>query len=68
VQFHYEGKNKEVLEGVSVENARWMGNLLGRLSDKQLGDAFRAGGFTDNETATYVQAMRGRINQLKALK
>jgi hypothetical protein len=68
VVFHYKGKDPKVLEGVTVENARWMGDLLGRLSDKQLGDAFRAGGFTDTEVATYVKAMRNRINQLKNLK
>ena len=58
MHFHYEGKNPEVLEGITVENARWMGDLLGRLSDKQLSDAFRAAGFTDNESAIYV-ALRG---------
>lgn len=68
VVFHYKGKDPKVLEGVTVENARWMGNLLGRLSDKQLGDAFRAGGFNESESATYVRAMRNRINQLKNLK
>ena len=68
VHFHYEGKNGSVLEGVSVEHARWMGDLLGRLSDKQLSDAFRAGGFTENEVATYTTAMRRRIDQLKGLK
>ncbi|HKP86650.1 MAG TPA: hypothetical protein VJZ26_11165 [Blastocatellia bacterium] len=68
VVFHYKGKDPKVLEGVTVENARWMGNLLGRLSDKQLGDAFRAGGFSEPEIATYVRATRARINQLKSLK
>jgi hypothetical protein len=68
VVFHYKGKDPKVLEGVTVENARWMGNLMGRLSDKQLSDAFRAGGFSDSEVATYVRAMRNRINQLKGLK
>lgn len=68
VIFNYKGKNRKALEGVSVESARWMGNLLGRLSDKQLGDAFRAGGFTDSEVQIYVRAMRSRINQLKNLK
>ena len=68
VVFHYEGKNGKVLEGISVEDARWTGDLLGRLSDKQLSDAFRAGGFTDAEVAIYVRAMRGRINQLKNLR
>lgn len=68
VVFHYKGKDPKVLEGVTVENARWMGNLLGRLSDKQLTDAFRAGGFTESEITTYVKATRDRINQLKNLK
>ncbi|MEK6302859.1 MAG: hypothetical protein AABO41_19285 [Acidobacteriota bacterium] len=68
VVFYYKGKDPEALEGVTVENARWMGNLLGRLSDKQLSDAFRAGGFSDWEVTTYVRAVRARINELKNLK
>jgi hypothetical protein len=55
------------LKGVSVENARWMGNLLARLSDKQLADAFRAGGFNEAETALYVRTTRDRIRQLQQL-
>ena len=68
VAFHYLGKDPKALDGITVENARWMGNLLGRLSDKQLTDAFRAGGFSDAEIAIYVRAVRDRINQLKNLK
>jgi hypothetical protein len=45
-----------------------MGNLLSRLSDKQLADAFRAGGFTSAEIDTFVRATRKRINDLKNLK
>lgn len=68
VVFHYRGKDPKALEGVTVENARWMGNLLGRLSDKQLSDAFHAGGFSDSEVTTYLRAIRSRINELKNLK
>jgi hypothetical protein len=68
VAFHYKGKDPKALAGVTVENARWMGNLLGRLSDKQLSDAFHASGFTDAETTVCVGALRDRINQLKNLK
>ena len=68
VVFHYKGKDPKALEGVTVENARWMGNLLGRLSDKQLSDAFRSGGFSESEIQVYVRAVRSRINQLKNLK
>jgi hypothetical protein len=68
VVFNYKGKDRKALEGISVENARWMGNLAGRLSDKQLSDAFRAGGFTDGEVTLFVRALRARINELKNLK
>jgi len=68
VVFNYQGKDRKALEGITVENARWMGNLAGRLSDKQISDAFRAGGFTEPEITLYVRAFRARINELKNLK
>lgn len=58
----------QALDGVKVEHARWMGNLLGRLSDKQLADAFRAGGFNESEVTVYVNEVRDRIRQLQNLK
>jgi hypothetical protein len=68
VDFDYKGKNPVVLEGVSVESARWMGARLARLSEKQLADAFRAAGFTAQETAVYTRALRQRIVQLRNLR
>jgi hypothetical protein len=44
-----------------------MGNLLARLSDKQLSDAFRAGGFDESETAIYIATIRKRIERLQKL-
>jgi hypothetical protein len=55
------------VDGAPVATARWMGALLGRLSDKQLADAFRAGGFDNAETALYVSILRGRIMELQRL-
>jgi hypothetical protein len=55
------------LNGVSVASARWMGNWLGRLSDKQLADAFCGSGFNDAETRLYVSILRARIMQLQQL-
>ncbi len=68
VRFHYKGKDPSALKGISVENARWMGALLARLSQKQLTDAFRAGGYNDSEISTLVRAMRARIKELQDLK
>ena len=56
------------MKGIPVENAKWMGNMLGRLSEKQLTDAFRAGGYDDSEISTLVRATQGRIKELQDLK
>jgi hypothetical protein len=58
----------QVLDGVEVEHARWIGNLLGRLSEKQLTDAFQAAGFTESDVAIYVSEIRKRIRQLQNLE
>jgi hypothetical protein len=58
---------RKVFGGVSVANARWVGNLLGRLSNKQLYDAFHAGGFDAAETGVYVSILRARITTLQRL-
>src|SRR5262245_25133113 len=69
VNFHITRRlANQILDGVKVEHARWMGDLLARLSEKQLTDAFRAGGFTDSEVATYVNEIRDRIRQLQNLE
>lgn len=68
VRFHYKGKDPGALKGITVENARWMGGMLGRLSEKQLVDTFRAAGFDDAEVATYVRAMQERIGELQNLR
>lgn len=68
VRFHYKGKDPGVLKGIRVETARWMGNMLGRLSQKQLTDAFRAGGYDRSEISTLVRAMQERIRELQSLR
>lgn len=68
VRFHYKGKDPGALKGIRVENAKWMGSLLARLSEKQLRDAFRAGGYNESETSTLVRAMQERIKELQDLK
>jgi hypothetical protein len=59
---------RRAINDIKVENARWMGNLLARLSDKQLADAFRAGHYSEESTQVYVRALRKRISQLQGLK
>lgn len=68
VRFHYKGKDPSALKGIRVENAKWMGDILARLSDKQLRDAFRAGGYNGSEASMLVRALQDRIKELQDLK
>jgi len=48
-------------------DARWMGEMLGRLSHRQLVDAFRAGHFPTDQIDAYVEIIESRIRELKEL-
>ncbi len=67
VRFSFSGKNSELLRDVTVEDARWLGGILARLSDKQIADAFRAANYTPEEVRLLTASVRGRINQLTSL-
>jgi len=67
VFFHLKGDHTSVVRNVKVENARWIGEVLGQLSDQQIADAFRAGGFSPAEIAVYQAAVKKRINDLRNL-
>jgi hypothetical protein len=53
--------------GIPRDDARWMGQLLGRLSAKQIRDAFRAGGYSVAETEGYARVVESRIAKLNEL-
>jgi hypothetical protein len=64
VDFEFSGKKRGIFNDVMVEDARWVGRHLSRLSDKQLRDAFRAANYTPAEVRTLAAAVRRRINEL----
>jgi hypothetical protein len=68
VDFKYGGKNKDLFNDITVEQAHWIGRLLSQLSDAQLRDAFRAANYSPEEIAYYTQALKRRIQQLVDLK
>ena len=67
VKFDYNGKNTGLFDAVTVEQAKWIGDLLSQLSDTQIGDAFRAANFAPADVAALTAEVRDRINQLAAL-
>ena len=64
VSFSYGGKNSALFRDITVEQAKWLGDLMARLTDQQLGDAFRAANYDANDVQILTQAVRAKINQL----
>jgi len=67
VDFEFSGKRRGMFNDINVEQARWAGGLLARLSDRQLGDAFRAANYRPAEVRALTRALRSRVNQLVRL-
>jgi hypothetical protein len=49
------------------QNARWIGDMLGQLSDDQIRDAFRSGGYEGAELDGFTADFEKRIAELKQL-
>src|SRR5688572_1149367 len=49
IDFNYSGKNQKLFEGITVADARWLSNLLKRLTDDQIKDAFRSANYSAEE-------------------
>lgn len=68
VRLDYDGKNADLMRNISIADARWIGGLLARLSDRQIEDAFRAANYNAAEVRLLSGAVRKRINQLVNLQ
>ncbi len=64
VVFNYNGKNQHLLKDITVEQAKWIGNILSSLSDQQIKDAFRAANYAPEEIEALAATVRARINEL----
>jgi hypothetical protein len=67
VRFAYSGKQGNLLDNITVADAKWIGGLLAQLSDQQLEDAFRAADFKPEEILMLKQAVKARIDTLANL-
>jgi hypothetical protein len=61
IHLEYLGKN------VPRADAKWLGELLARLSPAQIHDAFRAAGYSPDEVAAFSQLLEARITKLTDL-
>jgi hypothetical protein len=67
VRFDYNGKKGGLFDAITVEQARWIGDILSRLSEEQIKDAFRAANYKPDEVEALAQEVMGRINSLRRL-
>jgi len=58
---------ESIVKGIPIADARWIGNHLGQLSAAQIGDCFRASGFSPADVEAYTETVMQRIAALKAL-
>ena len=66
---NYEERSRmeKVTQHIPRADARWLGHRLSQLSDQQIGDCFRAGGYTAQEVEEYSKVIKERIAALNAL-
>jgi hypothetical protein len=67
VKFDYSGKKGSLFDNITVEQAKWLGDILGRLTEEQVMDAFRAANYKPDEVEALAQEVLGRINSLRRL-
>jgi hypothetical protein len=58
---------ESVAKHIPIADARWLGNRLGQFSAEQIGDCFRAAGFSPAEVEGYTRVVMQRIEALKKL-
>jgi hypothetical protein len=64
VKLHYSGKMSAAAR-VPLDHARWFAGIIGKLTDDQLRQAFKAAGATPAEIEGFTLQMRRKINELK---
>ncbi len=58
---------EEIPKQIPRAHARWLGERLARLSEKQIRDCFRAAGYAPQAVEAYTKAVEKRITELNAL-
>jgi hypothetical protein len=56
-----------IVKKIPRTHAKWVGQLLGRLSAEQIRDCFRAAGYSPEEVEGFAQVVQGRIAELNQL-
>ncbi len=64
---HGQADFEKVTTHIPRADVKWLAQRLAQLSEEQIRDGFRAGGYTPEEVTVYTQAVQKRIAELGAL-
>jgi hypothetical protein len=66
---NYEKRTKmqKITKHIPRADAKWLGQRLSKLTEEQIRDCFRAGGYTQEEVEGYATVIQNRIAALNAL-
>jgi hypothetical protein len=68
VEFEYHGRHKALFANIVPADVRWICDNLAALSDRQLDDAFRAGGYPKSLADRFIRRLKQKIAEGRALK
>lgn len=68
VTFEYSGRHKGLFANISPADVRWICTRLDALTDRQLQDAFRAGGYDVPTSVRFIRRLKQKIAEGLALK
>ena len=69
VEFAYTGWYRNLVDQrITVDDVAWASELLGRLSDRQFADAFRAAGYQPDVAARFIAQLKEKIQQGRSLR
>jgi hypothetical protein len=64
---HAQSDMEKVTRHIPRADVKWLAQRLSQLSEEQIRDCFRAGGYTPEQVTVYTQAVQKRIAELAAL-
>jgi hypothetical protein len=68
VRFEYRGRHKALFDDITPADVRWICGRLAALSDRQLNDAFRAGGYPKPIADRFIRRLQQKIAEGRSLK
>jgi hypothetical protein len=68
VRFDYRGRHKALFERITPADVRWVCERLQALTDRQVHDAFRAGGFPQATADRFIRRLEQKIAEGLQLK